>query len=48
MAYSTSNYYKQLVAACVDSKGVYYIQVFNVGQSAVSFFVKYPDKFSNQ
>ena len=37
LTYSTPNYYKQLVAACVDSKGVYYIQVFNVGQSAVSF-----------
>ena len=27
----------QLVAACMSSKGVYYIQVFKVGQSKVSF-----------
>ena len=35
--YDAPNIYKKLVAACVDSKGVYYIQVFNVGQANVSF-----------
>lgn len=29
--------YEQLIAACVNDKNVYYIQVFNVGQKAVSF-----------
>ena len=37
LTYSAPNVYQQLVAACVDSKGVYYIQVFNVGQTNVSF-----------
>lgn len=37
LTYSAPNAYKQLVAACVDSKGVYYIQVFNVGETSVSF-----------
>ena len=35
--YDAPNSYSQLVAACVSSKDIYYIQVFNVGQSAVSF-----------
>lgn len=29
--------YKELIAACVDSKGVYYITHFNVGESSVKF-----------
>lgn len=37
LTYAAPNVYQQLVAACVDSKGVYYIQVFNVGQTNVSF-----------
>ena len=37
LTYSAPNVYKQLVAACVDNKGVYYIQVFDVGQTSVSF-----------
>ena len=37
LTYSIPNVYKQLVAACIDSKGVYFIQVFNVGQQSVSF-----------
>ena len=37
LKYDAPNAYKQLVAACVDSKGVYYIQVFNVGETSVSF-----------
>lgn len=37
LTYDAPNAYKQLVAACVDSKGVYYIQVFDVGQTNVSF-----------
>ena len=37
LTYAAPNVYQQLVAACVDSKGVYYIQVFNVGQANVSF-----------
>lgn len=37
LSYDAPNIYKQLVAACVNSKGVYYIQVFNVGDSQVSF-----------
>ena len=37
LTYSTPNIYEKLIAACVDSKGVYFIQVFNVGQQSVSF-----------
>ena len=37
LTYSIPNIYKQLIAACIDSKGVYFIQVFNVGQESVSF-----------
>lgn len=37
LTYSAPNIYKKLVAACIDSKGVYYIQVFNVGETKVSF-----------
>lgn len=35
--YDAPNTYDKLVAACVSSNGVYYIQVFKVGQSKVSF-----------
>ena len=35
--YDAPDMYKELVAACVDSRGVYYIQVFNVGDKQVSF-----------
>ena len=35
--YDAPNTSSQLVAACVSSQGVYYIQVFKIGQSKVSF-----------
>lgn len=35
--YQAPNAYEKLVAACVDNKGHYYIQVFNIGDQAVSF-----------
>ena len=37
--------YEQLIAACVNDKNVYYIQVFNVGQKAVSFSTYYTNLF---
>ena len=37
LSYDAPNIYTKLVAACVDSKGVYQIQVFNIGQANVSF-----------
>lgn len=37
LRYDAPNIYKQLVAACVDSRGTYYIQVFNIGDKNVSF-----------
>ena len=35
--YDAPNVYNRLIAACVDSKGHYYIQGFNIGQEKVSF-----------
>ena len=35
--YQAPNVYEKLVAACVDNKGRYYIQVFNIGEQSVSF-----------
>ena len=35
--YQAPNAYEKLVAACVDNKGHYYIQVFNIGEQSVSF-----------
>ena len=35
--YDAPSNYEQLIAACVNDKNVYYIQVFNVGQKTVSF-----------
>ena len=35
--YDAPNVYNRLIAACVDSKGHYYIQGFNIGQGKVSF-----------
>ncbi len=37
LRYDAPNVYTQLLAACVDSKGHYYIQVFKMGDSQVSF-----------
>ena len=37
LAYDAPKAATELVAACVSSKGAYYIQVFDVGQSQVSF-----------
>ncbi len=37
LTYSAPDIYKQLVAACVNDKGVYRIQVFNVGDPSVTF-----------
>lgn len=37
MHYDAPNAYERLVAACVDSKGHYYIQVFKTGQELVTF-----------
>ena len=37
LAYDVPKAATELVAACVSSKGAYYIQVFDVGQSQVSF-----------
>lgn len=37
LRYDAPNVYPQLLAACVDSKGHYYIQVFKTGDSQVSF-----------
>jgi hypothetical protein len=37
LTYDAPNIYDQLVAACVSSKGVYYIQVFTPGDATVSF-----------
>ena len=35
--YDAPNVYKQLFAACINNKGVYHIQVFDVNQSSVKF-----------
>lgn len=37
LKYDAPNTFDKLVAACVSSQGVYYIQVFRIGQSKVSF-----------
>ena len=37
LSYDAPNTIDELIAACVDNNGNYYIQVFNVGQSSVSF-----------
>ena len=37
LIYDAPNTYTQLIAACIDSKGVYYIMPFNVGDHSVSF-----------
>ena len=37
LTYDAPNTCKELVAACVSDKGVYYIQVFNIDESSVSF-----------
>ena len=37
LRYDAPNVYTQLLAACVDSKGHYYVQVFKTGDSQVSF-----------
>ena len=37
LTYNAPNTYTQLIAACVNSKGKYYIQAFEVGTSEVSF-----------
>ena len=37
LQYDAPSVCTQLVAACVNSKGIYYIQVFNVGDQTVSF-----------
>ena len=37
MIYASPNIYTNLVAACIDSKGNYYIQVFDKNQSEVKF-----------
>ena len=35
--YDAPNVYKQLFAACINNKGVYHIQVFDLNQSSVKF-----------
>ena len=35
--YDAPNVYEQLIAACINNKGVYHIQVFDVNQSSVKF-----------
>lgn len=37
LKYDAPNIYKQLFAACINNKGVYQLQVFNVGDSKVTF-----------
>ena len=37
LSYDAPNAYKQLIAACVNSKGHYRIQVFNIGDQSVNF-----------
>lgn len=37
LVYDAPKYNEQLIAACVSSKGVYYVKVFNIGDPAVSF-----------
>lgn len=37
LRYDAPNVYTQLLAACVDSKGHYFVQVFKTGDSQVSF-----------
>mgnify|MGYP002623117992 CR=1 FL=1 len=37
LSYDAPNAYKKLIAACVNSKKHYYIQVFNVGDQTVNF-----------
>lgn len=37
LIYDAPNIYDVLFAACVDSKGKYYVKAFNVGQNEVSF-----------
>ena len=37
LKYDAPNIFKQLFAACIDNKGVYQLQVFNVGDSKVTF-----------
>lgn len=37
LSYDAPNAYKKLIAACVNSKGHYHIQVFNTGDQSVNF-----------
>lgn len=37
LSYDAPSYYEQLVAACVNNEGKYFIQVFDIGDSKVSF-----------
>jgi hypothetical protein len=37
LCFDTPSHYDRLIAACVSSKGIYYIKGFNVGQQSVSF-----------
>ena len=37
LTYDCPSDYTELVAACVDSKGVYYIAAFNAGDTQVNF-----------
>ena len=37
LSYDAPSYYDHLVAACVNSQGVYYIQVFDINDTKVSF-----------
>ena len=37
LSYDAPSYYDHLVAACVNSQGIYYIQVFDINDSKVNF-----------
>ena len=39
LSYDAPSYYDHLVAACVNSQGIYYIQVFDINDNKVSFTV---------